>query len=251
MTSTTSVPPSGFLPDVPSIPTIPKPIHSALVIQKPETKPMIIIFNESSFYLSPKRATKRKERSDNNDYIDEAGERMLKKPNYGSDGLKGVVFDEDNDEENDSGTRRTRCELQQLFVLQKSKHYHRPNVSPGLTPWGDSGMFADKTYLYPEGRELNWNNCDVPDFDLGEPLDELNFWEEPRINANEEKMKVRDEREEKRKRQQGYRGLKTVGRKIAYKKHAEAKSKREKLEFEELEGLSGKHSIHVRPNFLS
>jgi hypothetical protein len=32
--------------------------------------------------------------------------------------------------------------------------------------------------LYPEQRRLKWDNSDVPEFDLGEPLDELNFWEE-------------------------------------------------------------------------
>jgi hypothetical protein len=95
-------------------------------------------------------------------------------------------------------------------------------------------MLAEMNDLYPEQRRLKWDNSDVPEFDLGEPLDELNFWEESWIEANEEKKKARDERERKRKRQQRYGGLKATGRKRAYKKRAEA-ILREKVKFVDLE----------------
>lgn len=61
---------------------------------------------------------------------------------------------------------------------------------------------------------------------LGDPLDELNFWEGPWIEANKEKKKVRNERGRLRKRQQRYGGLTAAGRKRAYKKRAEAMQKR-------------------------
>lgn len=233
MTSTTSVPSPGPLPDVPDIPKILKIIQSALDIQKP--KPNIILFTKSGFKESPQGAIKRRERSDGNENNDKSDERTPKKINYGPNGIAGGVLDESEDKNIESAPRRTRSEQPKLRMLKTKKHHRRPKVCPQLTPWGDYGMLADMNDLYPEQRRLKWDNSDVPEFDLGEPLDELHFWEESWIEANEEKKKVRYERERKRKRQQRYGGLKATGRKRAYKKRAEAISRREKGKFVDLE----------------
>jgi hypothetical protein len=95
MTSTTSVPSPGPLPDVPDIPRILKIIQSALDIQKP--KPNIILFTKSGFKESPQGAIKRKERSDVNENNDESDERTSKKINYGPYCIAGGALDESED----------------------------------------------------------------------------------------------------------------------------------------------------------
>jgi hypothetical protein len=198
MTSTTSVPSPGSLPDIPDIPKILKIIQSAIDIQKP--KPKIILFTKSGFNESPQGAIKRNERSDVNENNNESDERTSKKINYGPNCIAGGALDESEDKNVESAPRRTRSEHPKLRMLKTKTHHRRSKVCPQLTPWGDYGMLAEMNDLYPEQRRLKWDNSDVPEFDLGEPLDELNFWEESWIEANEEKKKVRDERERKRKR---------------------------------------------------
>ncbi|KAH8782456.1 hypothetical protein BGZ57DRAFT_852667 [Hyaloscypha finlandica] len=231
MTSTTSVSSPSFLRDIPDIPKILKIVQSALYIQK--RKPKIILFTKSGFNESPQGAIKRKKRSDDNENKDKSDERTSKKINHGTNGMAGGVLDESKDK-NVKPAPAGR---------ETKKHHRRPKVCGGLTPWGDYGMLADMNDLYPEQRRLKWDNSDVPELDLGEPLDELNFWEESWIEANEEKKKVRDERERKRKRQQRYGGLKATGRKRAYKKRAEAISRREKGKFVDLEHQGDKCEV--------
>jgi hypothetical protein len=86
-----------------------------------------------------------------------------------------------------------------------------------LTPWGDYWNYRNLNDFYPK-KVFKWDNSDVQVFDLGEPLDETNFWEEPWIAANEEKKKVGRKREEQRKRRQRYGGWTAKGRKRAYRK---------------------------------
>jgi hypothetical protein len=245
MTSTTSVSSPSSLRDIPDIPKILKIVQSALDNQK--RKPKIILFTKSGFNESPQGAIKRKERSDDNENKEKSDERTSKKINHGPNGIAGGVLDESKDKNVKPAPRQTRSEQPKLRMLKTKKHHRRPKVCGGLTPWGDYGMLADMNDLYPEQRRLKWDNSDVPELDLGEPLDELNFWEESWIEANEKKKKVRDERERKRKRQQRYGGLKATGRKRAYKKRAEAISRREKGKFVDLEhqGVSSQSNFET------
>jgi hypothetical protein len=176
---------SRLFPNTFVVPKTPQIIGTALEAQN--SKPEILLFA-----ASPKKATKRKGFSDKN---------------------------EDEDEGTESVAAHTRSKKPKLFVLNTPSHSRRPKLYPGLTPWGVYGMVRELNDLYPT-HELDWDGRDVPDLDLGEPLDETNFWEGPWIKANEERKRVRDERERKRKRQQIYGSLNATGRKRAYKKRA-------------------------------
>lgn len=220
---------SHLPPDIPDIPKILRIIDETLNAQKPKPKPKIILFTKSELYESPPRGAKRKERSNDN------GEPDVRTPNGlkdHPDSIEGGELDEDEKEDNDTG--RTRSKQPKLFILKTPSHSRRPKLYPQLTPWGGDGMFRDLNDLYPE-HGLDWDNNDIPDFDLGEPLDETNFWEGPWITANEGKTKARNERERKRKRQQRYGGLKAAGRKRAYKKRAGSLPKRGNGRFVKLE----------------
>jgi hypothetical protein len=105
-------------------------------------------------------------------------------------------------------------------------------------------MFPDYNDLYPKGQLFEWDNSDVSDFDLGEALDEINFWEGPWIKTNEERKNIRNERERKRKRQQRCGGLTAAGRKRAYKKRTEVVGKMGSLESWKI--IRGK-ATHVFP----
>jgi hypothetical protein len=144
-----------------------------------------------------------------------------------------VNYDNDDTESATGRGGRTRGNQPELFELSTSTHYRRPKVYPSYTPWGDYWRFRDLNDSHPE-KKFKRDHSDVPDFDLGEPLDETNFWEQPWITANEETKKVRDEREKKRKRQQRYGGLTAAGRKRAYKKRAGVMSMRKNGRFVKL-----------------
>jgi hypothetical protein len=132
---------------------------------------------------------------------------------------------DDNDEQDDdecdckdeSNTGRTRSQQPELLELSTPTHSRRPKLYPSLTPWGDYWNYRNLNDFYPE-KAFKWDNSDVPDFDLGEPMDETNFWEEPWIAATEKKKKVRDKREKQRKRRQRYGGLTAEERKRAYRR---------------------------------
>jgi hypothetical protein len=178
-------------------------------IQLPETsqnpKPLkIMLFSKYGFYEPPKQASilnkKRKTPDDIDD--DECEDR--------DELLEG--------EDAESPIRRTRSQNPDLYdPLPPPTRSRRPKVYPALTPWLDDWNVAELNDFYPKGG-FKWDNSDVPDFDLGEPLHETNFWEGPWIAADEEKKRNRDEREKKRKKQSRYGGLKPAGRKRAFKK---------------------------------
>lgn len=179
----------------------------------------IILVTKSGFYESPKRGNvigrKRKQ------VLDEEEDEEHDDADY----------EPPEDEEPESPIRRTRSEQPDLYnPLTAPTHHRRPKVYPALTPWLDYWNMRNLNDLNPDGK-FKWNNSDVPDFDLGEPLDETNFWEQPWIAANEEKKRVRNERQRKYKKQRRYGGLKAAGRKRAYKKRGGVVMKRENGRF--------------------
>lgn len=118
-------------------------------------------------------------------------------------------------------SRKTRSSNTSLTSpLEPRKHHRRPKVHPSLTPWGDYWGYQWLNDSYPKDREFDGDDKDIPDFDLGEPLEETNYWERPWIAEREEKKKAR---EVSRKRQKEYSGLSAVGRKRAYKKRSMGK----------------------------
>jgi hypothetical protein len=187
----------------------------------------IMLFSNSGFYEPPKRvkilSKKRKKTPDNEDEFQE--------------------------EENfQSPIRRTRSQKPDLHALLPAPtRYRRPKVYPSLTPWLDDWNVAELNDLYPKGK-FKWDNSDVPDFDLGEPLDDTNFWERPWITANEERKKNREERERKRKKQLHYGGLKATGRKRAFKKGSRVTMKRENGKF--VKQIRGKQSVKPVQNWI-
>lgn len=171
-------------------------IQAALEAQKPKPKLRIILNVKYGSYQSPEGAVKRRDESP--DYDDEQD-------------------DDEDDRKEESNTCRTRSQQPELLELATPTRSHRPKLYPSLTPWGDYWNYRNLNDFYPK-KAFKWDNSDVPDFDLGEPLDETNFWQEPWIAANEEKKKLRRKMEEQRKRWQQYGGLTAAGRKRAYRK---------------------------------
>lgn len=171
-------------------------IQATLEAQKPKPKLRIILNVNYGCYKSPEGVFKGREES--SDYNDEQD-------------------DDECDCQDESNTGRTRSQQPELLELSTPTHSRRPKLYPSLTPWGDYWNYRTLNDFYPE-KAFKWDDSDVPDFDLGEPLDETNFWEEPWIAATEKKKMVRYKREEQRKRRQRYGGLTAEGRKRAYRK---------------------------------
>lgn len=206
---------SGPLSDAPDLAKILKIVHTALDAQKhkPEPKVKIILYNTKQC-------------------PDESGDDLTARPTK----KRKRTSDEDEKEHISLPRPRTRSQQPDLKYLKRPKHYRRPKVYPSYTPWGYDWKSWYHNDLYPkEPPFFEWDNSDVPDFDLGEPLDEYNHWELPWIAANEEKKRLRDERERKRKNRQRHGGRKAAGRKQAYKTRAGLTPKRKKGKFVKME----------------
>ncbi len=135
---------------------------------------------------------------------------------------KRVKYDPNRTEDkDDTATGRTRSQHPKRSMLEIPHHSKRSKFYPSYTPWGWYGMFPDCNNLYPKGQLFEWDNSDVSEFDLGEALDEMNFWEGPWMKTTEER---------KRKRQQTCGGLTAAGRKRAYKKRTGVVGKMGSLE---------------------
>ncbi|KAE9378160.1 hypothetical protein N431DRAFT_452290 [Stipitochalara longipes BDJ] len=195
----------------------------SLEAPKPKPKTKIILFTKSVFRESPQTKNRKY------DEYNKSDEEATKKPKHGSSGFE----DEPDEDEDEETMGRTRSERPKLSVLETSSHSRPPNVYPSHTPWGWYGMHPVYNDLYPRSQLFQGDHSDVPDLDLGERLEKLNFWEGPWIEVKEEK-KVIDERERKRKRQQRSGGLTAAGRKRAYKKRAGAMPERQNGMLEKL-----------------
>ncbi|KAL2073285.1 hypothetical protein VTL71DRAFT_10609 [Oculimacula yallundae] len=109
-------------------------------------------------------------------------------------------------------------------------------LRPGLTPWMHDWASDKNDFLPEEGLDF-WDD-DLPDddFSLGKPLDKVNYWEKPWIQARKDKKaqeivrkaEQASKRKEKKKRSIP---LSKVGRKRAWKKRAEGKPERVKGKF--------------------
>ncbi|EKD13665.1 uncharacterized protein L3040_005711 [Drepanopeziza brunnea f. sp. 'multigermtubi'] len=97
-----------------------------------------------------------------------------------------------------------------------------PALYPGLTPWMHDWA-TDLNDQLPEDDGFEWDSTDIPDdgFSLGEPLEELNYWEQ---NWIDKKLEQEAAEKEKRKMQSLKRKrsvpLTAAGRKKLYKKRA-------------------------------
>jgi hypothetical protein len=197
----------------------PAKVRATQATPQPSKPIRVILVNKPGFQEFPKRANvvsrKRKKDLDRNDDEDD----------------NDKDYEPSEDEEPDSPIRRTRSEQLDLSapLLPPTRH-HRPKLYPALTPWLDDWNVRKLNDLYPEDR-FKWDSSDVPDFDLGEPLDEMNFWEDTWIAENEEKKRIRGEKQTKCRKQRCYGGLKDAERKRAYKKRGGVAMKRENEKF--------------------
>ncbi|CZT00785.1 uncharacterized protein RAG0_08684 [Rhynchosporium agropyri] len=110
-----------------------------------------------------------------------------------------------------------------------------PVLRPGLTPWLYDWV-SDKNDLLPKDGFDFWGD-DLPDdeFSLGPPVDRINYWEKPWIQARvlEHLQEVTNKGKQALKKTQKKRSipLSRVGRKKAWKKQAEGKPKRKNGKF--------------------
>jgi hypothetical protein len=201
-----------------------KEIKTPLAEISRNAKPIkVMLFSKSGFHESPKRVRalekkrKRNQDDDNDEVCDETRAELLE------------------EERPESLFRRTRSHNPDLYApLPAPTHSRRSKVHPALTPWLDDWNVPGLNDFYPTAG-FKWDNSDVPDFDLGEPLVKTNFWEGSWTAANEESKQNRYARAKKRKKQLRYGGLKSAGRKRAFKKRVGVTTKRENGKFVKLE----------------
>ncbi|KAL5324257.1 hypothetical protein ACEPPN_008802 [Leptodophora sp. 'Broadleaf-Isolate-01'] len=110
-----------------------------------------------------------------------------------------------------------------------------PTLRPGLTPWLNDWASDLNDLLPDEGFDF-WGDDLLDDgFSLGAPLERVNYWEKPWLQARRDKemqeMAKKEEQAFKRKYKKRSVPLTKAGRKRAWKKRAEGKLERENGKF--------------------
>ncbi|KAG4434471.1 hypothetical protein IFR05_010049 [Cadophora sp. M221] len=119
--------------------------------------------------------------------------------------------------------------------LRKHLSKTLPTLRPGLTPWMNDWASDLNDLLPDEGFDF-WGD-DLPDdgLSLGAPVERVNCWEKPWIQARREKKRQeiakKEEQALKRKYKKRSVPLTKAGRKRAWKKRVEGKMERENGQF--------------------